>query len=198
MSNQMWSIALALPVRLAVFSMLWWVLTEGEGSTWTYAIAVVPLAVLVSLVFLPPRRRDIDRRDTGQGSSRSADSADSADGAGSAGRGGWGQRAVAVVVLTGWFLWQSVQGAVDIAERSLRRPVRIDPGFVTYRWRLPAGAGRIAVMDLLNLMPGSLSVRAEEQVVVVHVVDTAMPVTERLQTLESKVAAVTGQRLPQA
>lgn len=183
MSSRMWSIALALLVRLAVFSVLWWALTEGEGPTWTYAIAVVPLAVLVSLVFLPPRRRGVSRRGTDQAG---------------AGRLSWGRRSVAVVVLAGWFLWQSVQGAVDIAERSLRRPVRIDPGFVTYRWRLPAGAGRIAVMDLLNLMPGSLSVRAEEEVVVVHMVDTAMPVGERLQTLESKVAAVAGQRLPRA
>lgn len=160
----------ALPLRLGVFAVLWWALTEGDHSTWRYAAVIVPAAVAVSMAILPPRTP----------------------------RAGRMRRAVAAARLAGWFLWRSVQGGADVASRAVRPRLRIDPGFVSHRFRLPPGPARIAVIDLMNLMPGSLSVRVQGDALLLHVVDTSMPVRDTIVTLEENVAAVVGVDLPEA
>lgn len=164
MSGRGKNIVLALPVRMGVFALLWWALSEGDQSTWSYAAVIVPAAVAVSVLTLPPRPI----------------------------RAGPARRSTAAVALAGWFLWRSVRGGVDVALRAVRPTLDIDPGFVSHRFRLPPGPARIAVMNLMNLMPGSLSARIDGEVLLLHVVDTSMPVLATIGTLEQKVAAVTG------
>src|SRR5690625_103733 len=155
-------------LRLAVFALLWWAVTEGDASTWVYAVVVVPVVVAVSLVLLPRRSR-----------------------APRWWRSGW-----ALLRLAGWFLYRSVAGGVDVARRALTRRPDLDPGFVHCPMRLPQGAMRIAVADLMNLMPGSLSVVLDDKGLSLHVLDVSLPIPQVVADLEERIAAVAGARLP--
>jgi multicomponent Na+:H+ antiporter subunit E len=150
--------------RVLLMVVLWWVLTEGDPTTWTYAVALVPLATGTSLWLLPPRPR----------------------------LGPPHRRAWALAQLVAWFLGRSVAGGVDVARRALSRPVDLAPGLVEHRLSLPAGLPRVAVADLTSLMPGTLSVALEGDVLTVHVLDTDLPVTAQLEELEVRVARVLG------
>ena len=155
--------------RLAVFALLWWAITEGDPSTWLYAVLIVPVATATSMLLVPYRP--------------------------AASGPGWGRRTWALVRLAAWFLRRSMAGGIDVSRRALRRHVDLTPGFVHCPLRLPFGAGRIAVADLMNLMPGSLSVILTEDGLTLHVLDTQMPIPQTVADLEERIARVTGQVL---
>ena len=50
-------LASALALRVALFGLLWVVLTRQPAESWPYGIAVVGLALWLSLIVLPPPRR---------------------------------------------------------------------------------------------------------------------------------------------
>lgn len=165
--SRRWVMAGAIARRLVVFAALWWMLIEGDASQWSYAIVLVPLAVAVSLLVLPPvspAPRPL-------------------------------RRMVALVRLTGWFGWRSVIGGIDVARRALGPREWVQPQFVRCDLRIGAGASRIAVVNLMNLMPGSLSVRIGESALDVHVLHPDIEVSQTVAQLERRVAAVTGARL---
>lgn len=162
MSRARWvQTARALPGRLLAGAVLWWALSEGDGATAPYGLVAVPLAVAVSVALLPPRRPAVPLH----------------------------RRLPAVAGLAGWFLVRSVLGGVDVARRAVSRPVDLEPGLVEHRLSLPAGLARVLVADLTSLLPGTLSVELEGDLLVVHVLDEQQPVARQLVELERRVAA---------
>lgn len=150
--------------RLACFTALWWILAEGQTSMWRYALFAVPAATVVSLLTIPAAPSN----------------------------GRYATRLIAAVQLLGWFLARSVSGAWDVSLRALRKPVDIDPVFIHYELRVPVGWARVALIDLMNLMPGSLSVEVIDHTVTFHVLDETMPVVEQAENLERLIMAVAG------
>ena len=55
MVNRILDMAPGVVLRLLLFGLLWWLLTEGDTSRLRYAVVVVPLAVAASVATLPPR-----------------------------------------------------------------------------------------------------------------------------------------------
>lgn len=159
-----WSVALV--ARTAGFALAWWAVSEGDLSMARYGAVAVVIAVAVSLLMWRP---------------------------GTIAPRTWSARSLAGVRLFGWFLWRSVVGGSDVALRAVRRPVDIAPGFVEHRLRIASPAGRVAVGDLLNLMPGSLSTELVGERVRIHVIDVDLPVARTVEELEERVAAVIGE-----
>ncbi|NDL57939.1 Na+/H+ antiporter subunit E [Phytoactinopolyspora mesophila] len=151
--------------RLVVLSVLWWGLIEGDMSVAYYGLVVVPLAAAASMGLHRPRPDAV---------------------------GSWPRRTLAAVSLLRWFIWRSILGGVDVARRAVSRPVDLDPGFVEYELALPTGLGRLAVIDLASLMPGTLSAELEGDVLRVHLLHTEMPGLELVAELEARVGRVTG------
>lgn len=162
--------ALVAALRLGLFALLWFVLSEGAASAWIYATVLVPVATAVSLVTLRPRRWD-----------------------GSPVRRGW-----AAVCLGGWFIWQSLRGGADVAVRSLRRTVAVDPVRMRVPVRLTSRRARVLLADISSLTPGSLTVDLVEDALEVHVLHREIPVRDTVARLERLVAAVFGEELPPA
>lgn len=163
--------------RLVLFALLWWAITEGDMSTWSYAVVVVPAALATSYALLPYRYRP--------------------PGA------GWARRTWALIRLCGWFLRRSLSGGVDVARRALAPRVDLAPGFVRCLMRLPPGGGRVAVADLMNLMPGSLSVQLDQDshgadALVLHVLDLELPIPATVAQLEEQIAVVAALPLSKA
>ncbi len=148
--------------RAAGLGVAWWAVAEGDPAMWGYGAAVVPLVTAATFAVAPPTGRRL----------RPA------------------RRAVPAARLTGWFLWRSLVGGADVALRAVRTPVATDPVVVTARLTLPPGAPRVLCATLSTLMPGALSVDLADDLLVLHVIDRALPATAQLAELERRIAAV--------
>jgi multicomponent Na+:H+ antiporter subunit E len=91
-----------------------------------------------------------------------------------------------------YFLQQTVLSSVDVALRVFKPSIPVCPGIVRYRTRLPADNMKVIMANTCSLLPGTLSVGIEGDVIIVHALDTTMPVMDDLRTLERVVGGIYG------
>lgn len=102
-----------------------------------------------------------------------------------------------VLRFVAYFLRESVRGGIDVAGRVSARRLRVAPGLVRYRWRLPADGPARALFALsASLLPGTLVAAMGEQEVLIHAIDAKGPVPAELAELERRVAGLFAPRLP--
>lgn len=89
-----------------------------------------------------------------------------------------------------YFVVSSVRGGVDVARRVLLPALPIDPALLDYRLRLPDGAPRVFLAEVVSLLPGTLSAELEGGRLTLHVLDRRLPVAQDLAQLERRVAAL--------
>ncbi|MGE0824906.1 MAG: Na+/H+ antiporter subunit E [Candidatus Binatia bacterium] len=96
---------------------------------------------------------------------------------------------LAVLYFLAFFVWQSVRGGVDVACRALSPQLSLAPGLLVYRLHLPAGFPRVVVVNIISLLPGTLSVALHADRITVHTLsgDHAQIITE-LRDVEHHVA----------
>ncbi|MCG3174966.1 MAG: hypothetical protein GMKNLPBB_03271 [Myxococcota bacterium] len=95
-----------------------------------------------------------------------------------------------------YFLRESVRGGIDVAGRVSARRLRVAPGLVRYRWRLPADGPARALFALsASLLPGTLVAAVGEHEVLIHALDAKGPVPAELAELEQRVAGLFALRL---
>lgn len=87
-----------------------------------------------------------------------------------------------------FFVYESVRGALDVAGRALLPGARIDPSFVPYRSRLPAGQPLTLMVSVTSLLPGTLSVGLDEATgdITVHLLTPAA--ADSVKRLEARLA----------
>jgi len=96
--------------------------------------------------------------------------------------------------ISGWlrlipyFVRQSIGGGWDVARRSLAPSLPVRPGFLMFDLQLPPGAARSFFVQLIGLLPGTLSVALQGDRLVVHslTLDTAPEAS--LRAAEQRVA----------
>lgn len=91
-----------------------------------------------------------------------------------------------------YFIVRSAVAGVDIARRLLSPVVRVNPGYLTVSTRLPEGSPRWLLANTLSLMPGTLSVRLQDNRLELHCLDLDLPVAEGVRATEQKVAGLFG------
>jgi multicomponent Na+:H+ antiporter subunit E len=89
-----------------------------------------------------------------------------------------------------FFARQSLLGGIDVAGRALHPGLPIRPGFASAPMRLPHGAARICLINVISLLPGTLAVDMEGDTLTLHTIDDRLPVVESVATLERYVAAM--------
>jgi len=89
----------------------------------------------------------------------------------------------------------SVNGGLDVARRAMARDVRLDPDLLEYPLRLPAGTARVLFMNLISLLPGTLSANLRGDLLTVHVLDRGQDTRSALARLEENVARIFSMRL---
>lgn len=100
---------------------------------------------------------------------------------------------IALLALTGRFLWASLTSGIDVARRALDPHMPIKPGFIVHRTGLPPGPARDGFRALMCLQPGSLPVESEqEDGFLIHCLDTDMPVAEAFAREEALFAKALG------
>jgi len=62
-----------------------------------------------------------------------------------------------LAAFTGYFLLESIRAGFDVAFRTLRPSMPVDPDFFDYEIRLPEGQPRTLLISIITLLPGTLS-----------------------------------------
>ncbi|MDQ2696781.1 MAG: Na+/H+ antiporter subunit E [Pseudomonadota bacterium] len=97
--------------------------------------------------------------------------------------------------LAAFFLKESLLGGLDVARRALHPRLPVQPAWFDYPLRLPAGPARTAFLITANLLPGTLSIALEGDVLTVHALSANPALGESLARLEARIGAVFGLRL---
>lgn len=103
-----------------------------------------------------------------------------------------GLRAGAFGRLVLHFIFHSLRGGVDVALRALDPRLPLAPDLLEYPLRLPSGAARVFLVNMVSLMPGTLSVALREDVLCIHALDRRQPLEAELRSLEARVAEAFG------
>jgi multicomponent Na+:H+ antiporter subunit E len=95
-----------------------------------------------------------------------------------------------------YFVYESVRGGIDVASRVLGPRVRVDPGRQDYRLSLSSPGARVFFVDLVSLLPGTLSADLVGDVVTIHALDQGADMAGDLSQLERRVAALFTEPVP--
>lgn len=106
-----------------------------------------------------------------------------------------GLSALGVIRFVPYFLRESVKGGVDVALRVLGPQVRVNPGYLDYPLRLRRPSARVLFLDVVNLLPGTLSADVQGDRAKIHTLDLGGDPTRPLMELEERVAALFGESL---
>ena len=92
----------------------------------------------------------------------------------------------------GYFIKQSVLGGIQVARLALQRRPQLQPAILAVPLTLPPGLPRILLTGTLGLMPGTLGVRLEDELLHLHVLDRGMPITEEAEQLATHIDRLFG------
>lgn len=90
------------------------------------------------------------------------------------------------------FVWFSLRGGLDVAQRALHPHCPLAPELLIYPLRLPVGPARVFFANTVSLLPGTLSAELEDDRLTVHSLDATLPILESLGYLESLVSGLFG------
>ena len=89
---------------------------------------------------------------------------------------------------TVFFLRQSFLGGIDVMRRALSPRQLLNPGLVPYTTFLPEGPARIFFVNIISLLPGTLSAELDGNHLTIHTLDRDQPIWAGIQSLEYHVA----------
>jgi multicomponent Na+:H+ antiporter subunit E len=92
----------------------------------------------------------------------------------------------------GFFLVQSFKGGTQVAVRAFRPRMDLAPALMEVPVTLPEGLARVLLVNTLNLLPGTVSVRLEGDRLYLHVLDERWPVAEEVRETEARIARMLG------
>jgi multicomponent Na+:H+ antiporter subunit E len=93
------------------------------------------------------------------------------------------------------FLSQSVAAGLDVAWRAVDPRMPLQPGFVTYRARLPAGTTLDAFCTVSSLLPGTLPCGPDASGGnAIHCLDVTQPVVRQMAEEEALFSEALGER----
>lgn len=91
-----------------------------------------------------------------------------------------------------FFLLQSMLAGWDVARRTLRPALPLDPAFVQLPLRLPDGAPSWWLMLVVSLLPGTLSVQRQGRTLEIHCLDAGRDVEAGVRHTEAQIARLFG------
>jgi multicomponent Na+:H+ antiporter subunit E len=147
-------------VRGTAYFALWMVIAGGQSVDLAPGLGAAALAAWASLRLMPP------------------------DPCG--GRVRW----TAALGLLVHFARVSVVAGLDVARRTLAPRMRLDPGYVHYRPRVPPSDARSLFQAMTSQMPGTIpSGTAPPDAIAYYCLDSAQPVVQQLADEESRLLA---------
>jgi multicomponent Na+:H+ antiporter subunit E len=146
-----------------LLAFLWWILSDGDISSWKIGFPAVMTATLLAVL---QHNRTI-----------------------------WQVRPWGALRFATFFLYQSARGGIDVARRAVTPSLPLAPDLIEFTTRLPRGPARTFFVSIIGLLPGTLTVRISGYRLMVHVLDTRLPITQSLEQLEERIARLFGLEL---
>lgn len=108
--------------------------------------------------------------------------------------GGTGVRISAVggIRLFFYFVVASFRGGMDVTRRVLRPRPDVNPGLLEYPLRIGTRPARVMFLNMVSLLPGTLSADIQADTVKIHALDHTVDAVPELVRLEEHVAAFFG------
>jgi multicomponent Na+:H+ antiporter subunit E len=97
-----------------------------------------------------------------------------------------------------YFLLQSLRAGWDVARRTLRPELPLQPGLLRLPMRLPTGAPTWWMMIVISLLPGTLSVQLQDAVLELHCLALGDDVVADVREAEDRLARLFGLTLDDA
>lgn len=91
-----------------------------------------------------------------------------------------------------FFFWRSLRGGADVAWRALHPSMPIAPAVIDHRLGLPPGLPRVLMVNIVSLLPGTLSAALEGSMLKVHVLDSRGDFLTEITSVENRVARLCG------
>lgn len=91
-----------------------------------------------------------------------------------------------------FFIKRSLLGAVDVSLRAMRPSLPLAPTLAEYYLRLPACGARTLLLNVISLLPGTLSADIQGDCLLVHVLDASTDFRTDLMEVEQAVARLYG------
>ena len=88
------------------------------------------------------------------------------------------------------FLWFSLRSGIEIGWLALHPRSRLSPALMDYRWRLPPGPTRLFLAGIINLVPGTRSLRIRDEALTIHVLNEPERAQRFVMAMERRVAAL--------
>jgi multicomponent Na+:H+ antiporter subunit E len=89
-----------------------------------------------------------------------------------------------------FFFRKSVLGGWDVALRVLGYRLRVAPGFVEFETALPPGPARHLFLNVISLLPGTVTADVQGDRIVIHALDVSVDSQAGLRELELRVAGL--------
>ncbi|MFU8817929.1 MAG: Na+/H+ antiporter subunit E, partial [Pseudomonadales bacterium] len=90
---------------------------------------------------------------------------------------------------------ESLRGGIDVARRAFHPRVPVAPIWYNYPLRLPPGAARVSLGNLLSLMPGTLAAGEHRESLFIHCLDGSQSLGPKIAQEEARIARSIGIRL---
>lgn len=91
-----------------------------------------------------------------------------------------------------FFLVQSFKGGLQVAVRAFSPRMDLAPALLEVPVTLPEGLPRVVLVNTLNLLPGTVSVRLDGDRLCLHVLDARWPVAQEVGETEAHIARMLG------
>ncbi len=155
-------------LRLLLFALLWWILTQGEPASWWWGLPVVFWVAWMPPIYASPP---------------------------------WRWHLLPAMRLLPRFLLLSARGGWEVALLAAKPHSVLNTRLVDYTWCcLPAGPARVFMASLINLIPGTLTLRflPDQDCLHVHILNYRPATLTSLQRLEVAIADLYGLPVPAA
>ena len=93
-----------------------------------------------------------------------------------------------LVAFIALFLRESIRGGLDVALRTLRPSLRIQPGFRRYHLHISDPSARVLLINCIGLLPGTLAADLDGDHAELHLLDSRDNPDQQLLRLEQAVA----------
>lgn len=94
-----------------------------------------------------------------------------------------------------FFLRYSFQGGWDVARRAFSPAMPLNPALLTYRLRLREEHAQVLFINVISLLPGTVSVGLENGFATLHALDGGPTTLEETKALEERIAELFRLRL---
>lgn len=97
-----------------------------------------------------------------------------------------------LLAFAGYFLLQSVKGGIQVALIALHPRLNLMPTLLQLPLILPPGLARVLLVNTMNLLPGTICLRIEQDVLLLHTLNEQWPVARGVRTIETYIARMLG------